>query len=313
MLRRPAVVVESAAMPERAIVIQPVYPWEVWSIGRMSYANMIGVDHQFTTLARRRVFGPISRATFPFYLLLAGRGRKAVINGQVAGYAFLHLRRLSGVIFNVSVNRPFRRQGTGETLLRDLETIIRRAGRSWAALQVDWDNRPARALYEKLGYRTVHAHVWSGAPPPATVESIAAVEALPLAAGRERFRRYLHIELANGECWAAGLLREEYGEIPSEGRFWLCLRGHQEVGCAWAAYRNDQLLCRLCLAPDCWSDPALTAGLLHQMTSPFGPGMSVYVRFGSSEHHAGAAATMRDLGFIEDESARIMMLKELSA
>jgi hypothetical protein len=180
-------------------------------------------------------------------------------------------------------------------------------------LQVDWDNWPARGLYEKLGYRTVHPHVWSGAPPPAPAESSAMAEALPLGAGRERFRHYSHIELANGECWTAGLLQKEYNEIPGEGRFWLCLRGQQEVGCAWVAYLNEQLLCRVCLTPDCWSEPALIAGLLHQMTSPFGFGVSVYVKFGSNQHHVEATGAMRDLGFAEGEQARIMMLKSLSA
>ncbi len=295
------------------MVIQPIYPWDLWSVSRMSYINMFGVDHQFSTLARRPVLGPFSRLVFPLYLLLAGRGRKAVINGQIAGYAFLHLRQLSGVIFNVSVNRPFRRQGVAQLLLDDLETTIRHAGCSWAALQVDWDNWPARALYEKLAYRSVHPHIWTGAPPSPPVESDAIVEALTPAAGRERFRHYTQIEIANGECWTAELVQKEYSEIPSDGRFWLCLRGRQEVGCAWAAYMNDQLLCRLCLTPDCWSEPTLTTGLLHLMTNPFGPGVNLYVKFGSSEHHIAAAPVMRDLGFAEGEQARIMMAKKLSA
>jgi ribosomal protein S18 acetylase RimI-like enzyme len=62
-------------------------------------------------------------------------------------------------VFNVNVNRPFRRQGVGRLLMDHLEQVTREQRRRWIALQVDETNLPARHLYDKLGYRPYHPDV----------------------------------------------------------------------------------------------------------------------------------------------------------
>ena len=94
----------------------------------------------------------------PVYLALAGKGYKVVRDRQTIGCAFLHFRHVSAYVFNVSVNRPYRRQGIGRLLMAHLESVARQNGHLWLALQVDDGNKPAQQLYKELGYQTYHPH-----------------------------------------------------------------------------------------------------------------------------------------------------------
>ncbi|MGH2538722.1 MAG: GNAT family N-acetyltransferase, partial [Candidatus Promineifilaceae bacterium] len=136
--------------------VRPVRAADLLAISRMAFANMTGVDPQFTRLVSRPIRRWLSHLTLPFYFGLAGRGFKVVRAGRIIGCAYLYLRPNSGYVFNVSVNRPYRRQGVARGLMAHLEGLIQARGRGWAALQVDWDNSPARALYAGIGYRAYH-------------------------------------------------------------------------------------------------------------------------------------------------------------
>jgi GNAT superfamily N-acetyltransferase len=65
-------------------------------------------------------------------------------------YSMLHRARLG-----LGVERAHRRKGLGEALMREAIAWARTEGLAWVDLGVFVHNAPARALYEKLGFREV--------------------------------------------------------------------------------------------------------------------------------------------------------------
>jgi ribosomal-protein-alanine N-acetyltransferase len=72
---------------------------------------------------------------------------------KVAGYAGMWHVVTEGHITNVAVTGPFRRQGIGESLLRKLESVAREKEMIGLTLEVRKGNKPARRLYERMGYK----------------------------------------------------------------------------------------------------------------------------------------------------------------
>ena len=67
-------------------------------------------------------------------------------------------------IVDVVTAAEYRQQGYGTTLLGQLFAWAQRAGASDAALQVQADNAPARALYTRLGFREVYQYWYRVGP-----------------------------------------------------------------------------------------------------------------------------------------------------
>jgi ribosomal-protein-alanine acetyltransferase len=83
--------------------------------------------------------------------LLAARS-----SGRVVGYVLTSLvpRSKSARIYSLAVQKGQGRRGVGRELLHAAERYARAHGRASVRLEVRYDNAPAIALYEKLGYRT---------------------------------------------------------------------------------------------------------------------------------------------------------------
>jgi len=73
----------------------------------------------------------------------------------LAGYALIALRKggKSCRIYSVAVDPKRGRRGVGRELLNACERYARAHERTSLRLEVRYDNAPAIALYEKLGYR----------------------------------------------------------------------------------------------------------------------------------------------------------------
>jgi GNAT superfamily N-acetyltransferase len=286
----------------------------------MAYANMTGVDRQFT----RSTSGPVSRAlgyvVLPLYLLTAGRGYKAVIDGQIVGCAFLHMRRLSGFVFNVNVNAEYRRRGLGRALMEHVERQVRNLGRRWVGLHLDEGNLPAQGLYEMLGYRGYHHRfmrsrdvaILQQQPPPG-------VEAHPLSRleGFRLWRHYAESERREGDPWAARIIREDYDEGPPPGgAFFSCHSGSEEIGCAWLGGGQAWPVIYLLMPSAYWERRTRTVGLLsillrahHARRNGALEAIDLYT--GSSAHHDALLPLLQDVGFSSRNQDRILMLKEL--
>jgi GNAT superfamily N-acetyltransferase len=74
-------------------------------------------------------------------------------NGVPVGHAHLDWRHDPPEVQDVFVDEGHRRRGIAERLSAAAEERVRERGFAAVALDVDVENAPARALYEKLGYR----------------------------------------------------------------------------------------------------------------------------------------------------------------
>lgn len=79
----------------------------------------------------------------------------AVQDGRPVGYALLHRRRASSVVqlASIAVAPEAGGRGVGAMLLEAAEREAARHGARRVRLEVRPDNEPARALYDRAGYR----------------------------------------------------------------------------------------------------------------------------------------------------------------
>ena len=82
------------------------------------------------------------------------RLRVAEVDGRIAGYALVFLRRGSAVarLYSIVVDPAVRGAGIGATLLRDACAQARQAACRWLRLEVRTDNAAAMALYRREGF-----------------------------------------------------------------------------------------------------------------------------------------------------------------
>jgi len=73
--------------------------------------------------------------------------------GAAVGHAHVDWRMEPPELQDVYVPESHRRRGIGSKLSEAAEEVVRARGFAQIALDVDVENRSARALYEKLGYR----------------------------------------------------------------------------------------------------------------------------------------------------------------
>lgn len=303
-------------MERQELAIRPVRPWDLPLMTRMAYANMTGVDVEFTRFARNSLLRALGYLLLPLYLLTSGRGFKAVVGDETVGCAYLHLRRLSGLAFNVHVNRWHRRQGIGRALMEHLESVTRERGLPWMGLQVDEGNRPAQELYRSLGYRPFNPHYLYHDQGPLSIPRAAPgilLEPLTRGQGRRLYRRFARVERKAGDAWAANVVENDFDEgPPSGGHTWRGLLNQQEVGCLWLDHGRQGPIATLLLQPHYWGQTMLTFGLLRQLLKQLDaapPRFSLH--FGSSGHYRAALPIFRELNFRIRSRPRILMLKQL--
>ncbi len=296
--------------------VEPVRTGDLRQITRLVFANMTGVDQQFTAMTRHWLSRLYNQVTIPFYLLTSGWGYKVVRGGQIAGFAYLSLRPQSGYIFNVVVDHPFRRLGVGRTLMLYLEQKIRQHGRAWATLQVDAGNAPAQTLYHSLGYQPYHPYFWHWAGRHWLRQEIPEWACLVGVRGRGRglYHHFATLERETGDPWAASLVGNEYPlPRPTHGQEWRCVWQGQDVGYAWVDGGNEGTGMILLLQPQWWGQGDVLSGFVQLLLDEVGGRQGVVdLHLGSSGHHDAAAAILQPLGFIPRPQPRILMLKNLS-
>jgi ribosomal-protein-alanine N-acetyltransferase len=75
------------------------------------------------------------------------------LGGEARGYALFQLLPGEAELLRIGVLPSARRDGLGGELLAGALARLAHAGRPVCHLEVAADNRPARALYERLGFR----------------------------------------------------------------------------------------------------------------------------------------------------------------
>lgn len=296
--------------------IRPVRAWDVLTLTHMAYDNMTGVDREFTRSTQGPIAHTLGYIILPLYLLTSGRGYKAVVDGEIAGCAYLHMRRLSGFVFNVNVNKAYRRKGIGRALMEHVEREVRRMGRRWVALHLDDGNVPAQRLYESLGYRSYHHRFLRTRKSAALQQPVLPdihVRPLTRYEGHRLWKQFGDIERREGDAWAARVVRADLDDgPPSGGAFWACYEGSQEIGCAWKGGKSNWPVVNLLLRRPYWNRrmPALTLlrALLADQDAPF---EALDLHAGSSAHLRAMYALLRDFDFTPRNKSRVLMLKEL--
>jgi GNAT superfamily N-acetyltransferase len=298
------------------IVITPTRLWDLLALTGMAYRNMPGHDRQFTEMVSRRLGRWLGWLFMPAYLATSGRGYKALVNGRLAGCAFLQLRAQSGYIYNVSVNQAYRRQGVATRLMAYLAAETASEGRTWLALQVDEGNQGAQVLYQGLGYHYYHTDYlhYDGpplAPPPLTLGT--AIEPL----GNRyhaHYHAYADLERGHGDGWAAAVVAADYpAGPPAGGSHWRCLVNGREAGYGWIGGAADQAMLILLLDPQWWGEPE-TVAFMGQLLAVWGVArpskVDLYV--GSSGHQAAVSHLLAPLGFQTVPQPRLLMLKPVA-
>ena len=103
----------------------------------------------------------VSRRSFAYALRSRVRAViAATIEGELAGYVLVALREggRSARIYSIAVDPRFARRGVGAALIAAAEKFAFRQEREALTLEVRYDNAPAIALYEKLGFRPFGEH-----------------------------------------------------------------------------------------------------------------------------------------------------------
>ena len=275
---------------------------------------MTGVDRQFTQMTQHRVGYWMSKLWLPVYFLTAGQGYKAVRQGEVVGCAFLHVRRLSGYVFNVLVDRPYRRQGIAGGLMDHVEGVARARGLPWLALLVDEGNMPAQTLYEQRHFRLYHPQYFTHALPNRRDKVSSSVTLLPGGLfGGSIYRQFAREECRHGDAWAAEVVIQEYNwSPPSGGSYWRCVWEQKFVGALWISGSPRTPIMALQLDPACWGHH-LTQDLCRQLltlTPPQWPHLELHV--GSRDHFNRLAPLLLPHGFTITTRPRLLMLKKLA-
>lgn len=79
----------------------------------------------------------------------------AEVDGAVAGYVGSQTVLDSADMMNLAVSPSFRRQGIGERLVNCLTEALKEKGVKTLLLEVRISNKPAKELYQKLGFEMV--------------------------------------------------------------------------------------------------------------------------------------------------------------
>ncbi len=294
--------------------VRPIQVNDLWTITRMTFANMTGVDRHFTYVTQNSLSRWLYYPKLMLDLSFAGRGYKAVRGGVIIGCAYVHFFTSSAFVFNVMVNRPYRRQGTGTQLMALTERVARKNGRAWMALYVDAGNRPARSMYEQLGYSAYHpdTFIWDGNRPiQRAITTGISLQPLKRYQGRQLFARYLDLERQSGDEWAAQVLGDYTTYATFDGTFFRCSLYGEEFGCASVTGSNKRLQIRLAGESGYWGHITL-AGVIKLLAETKNASASrVEVYLMSSAHHRAALPGLTILNFRQTSQRRILMLKNL--
>jgi GNAT superfamily N-acetyltransferase len=303
-------------MEMQDLAIAPVRVTDLITVTRMAHANMVGADTRFTQLVSNPIYRWTSYLTLPLYFYLAGRGYKVTHKGIIIGCAFIHIRAQSGFIFNVNVNKPYRRQGVGRHLMTHLEEVCRGEGRSWMALQVDVDNYAARKMYEGLGFQPILPHHlrWKSSqgielPQSDDIE----LETLSHYKGSPMFYRYRDLE-RSADIWPVSLIEEYDSDKIGAGLYYRCLIKGEERGCVWRSIVDDRIVLRLALDPKLWGKPPAIALILALIVMQIdGQKPILDLLLASSAHYRNVAPKLKKLGFEERAQSRLLLVKALVA
>ncbi|OOE80047.1 ribosomal-protein-alanine N-acetyltransferase [Salinivibrio sp. PR6] len=94
----------------------------------------------------------VSPRQFDYHYVL----RLATTPSTIIGYFYARCIADEGELLNIAIDPDYQGQGWGWELLNGMITTLRHAGADSIWLEVRESNIPAKALYQKHGFRVVH-------------------------------------------------------------------------------------------------------------------------------------------------------------
>lgn len=129
--------------------------WDSYRLRRMARRDLPEV----LAIERRSFSNPWPESTFEGEIQNIGLSYPIVVvdeaSQKIAAYIIFWIITDEAQINNVAVHPDYRRRGIAEDLFRGILEALERNGVHFVSLEVRAGNTSARALYEKLGFRSI--------------------------------------------------------------------------------------------------------------------------------------------------------------
>jgi len=307
------------------IRITPLKFWEHWlTLGHM-YRNYREVDPVFERLMGGENFRFFTRwLRGPLYYWLLNRGYGLRLNKELGGQIYLQHKKFLTHINDVEINFGFRGRGYSHKLLDFAEKQARRRSFRYLTLGVTNSNTRAVNLYQKSGYLEQHHRFfylsrpsWSEPAAATPLPQSRKVVLRPLKHGPAKInlKHFFQLEQAAADPSTAPVWEKFYQpHLPASGK-----------GVSFAILFDDKTLpqghadffdwgdrgrWRIYLSQEYWGseeEKALFEVLIHQSRGYSNQWFSV----GSGEHHRQAQPLAHQLGLVERNGERMLMIKVL--
>ncbi|HEX2914048.1 MAG TPA: GNAT family N-acetyltransferase [Chloroflexia bacterium] len=306
--------------------IRPLRGIDHWSTVGHMFINYPGVDSYFEQVLTGRLKRNFLRwVGMPFYFWTVNDGYGLWLeDGSLAGQIYLQYRQMVTHINDIEVNRTYQGLGLSHVLLDWAEKQAHLRKKDFMTLAVTLSNSRAANLYRASGYLEQHHRYfylsrpwWSEAKdglPPGSSRGVK-LAALDPRAARRNLRYFFELETEVGEPLTAPVWKKLYQPgLPGRGQgfsFALHFEGMDKPqGHADFFDWNGRGRWRIYVEPSLWGtgqERALFETLLHQSRSYTQLGLML----GTTPHHRAALQFTRNLGLIERDTERMLMIKPL--
>ena len=303
--------------------------YEHWQTAGHMFKNYPGVDSYFEEAIDGKLRRPFMRWVWlPLSFGLGNQGwglwlRDEDGQEELAGQIYLQHRRMITHVNDIEVNRSFQGRGLSHALLGLAEQQARLRHKRFLTLAVTLTNSRAVNLYRTSGFLDQHhryfylARPWWSEPSNAYLPQKSPVRLVPLGRARARrnLQRFFTQEIRAAEPLVAPVWESLYRPtLPSPGQ-----------GFSFALYQGDRPLpqghadffdwsgrgrWRIYLDPTLWGSPierAFLEAFLYQSRGYNQLGMMV----GTRSHHDSMLSFTRELGLVERDTERMLMIRPL--
>lgn len=182
--------ISPAPGPAAAGTVRPASFGDAFRLAALRDETLREVDRAYRRRAERRVGGLLWRSLLlPLYLAVGCEGWLVGRPPSTAAWMSLSVYRELTHISDLGVRDGARRQGLGQRLVDHACRCARAQGHVLLTLEVDADNHPARALYERNGFVRVTPAAWRGNPAGLPAAAPAPLRRLDLGRGEPALRR----------------------------------------------------------------------------------------------------------------------------
>jgi ribosomal protein S18 acetylase RimI-like enzyme len=311
---------------QEALRITPLAFWEHWKTVGLMYRNYRDNDPVFERLMGGKLQWPFARfVRGPVYYWLANRGYGLRNGRELAGQMYLQHRKFLMHINDLEVNEGFRGRGYSYKMMQYAEEEARHLGCRFMTLGVTLSNTRAVKLYRKLDYQEQHhRHFFLSRPhvvlPPEHTPVPAGFRSINLRPLKQKeakanLYRFFEMEQHASNPETAPVWESYYRpHIPDAGQgnsFSVhFMNGPAEGHVDFYDWSTRGIRWRVYLSPERWGKPE--EKIVLEMLLHHGRGNTYqWVSIGSEQHHRQVLLQAQQLGLVERNGERMLMIKIL--